>query len=57
MYVLIREYVDVRINFKNLYTILKNTYIQFEKYGIRYVCTQYIRFEEYGASMGMNGDK
>jgi hypothetical protein len=41
MYVLIREYVDVRINLKSLYTILKNMYILFEKYG---------------ASIGMNGD-
>jgi hypothetical protein len=39
MYVLIKEYVDVCNNFlKFLYIILKNTYIQFEKYGIKYVC-------------------
>jgi hypothetical protein len=39
MYILIREYVGVHINFKNLYTILKNTYIRFEEYVIEYVCT------------------
>jgi hypothetical protein len=40
MYVLIWEYVDVHINYKkHLYTILKHTYIHFEKYGIRYICT------------------
>jgi hypothetical protein len=41
----------------NLYTILKNTYIQFEEYDIGYVCTQYIQLEKYGASMGMNDDE
>jgi hypothetical protein len=40
MYVLIWKYVDVRINLKkNLYMILKNTYIRFEEYGIGYICT------------------
>jgi hypothetical protein len=37
--------------------ILKNMYIWFEEYGIRYVCTMYIQFEEYGASKGMNNDR
>jgi hypothetical protein len=32
-------------------------YIQFEKYNIGYVHTQYIRFEKYSASMGMNGNR
>jgi hypothetical protein len=32
-------------------------YIWFEDYNIRYVCMQYIRFEEYDASMGMNSDR
>jgi hypothetical protein len=36
--------------------ILKNTYIWFEEYNIRYVCIAYIRFEEYDASTEMNGD-
>ncbi len=36
--------------------ILKNMYIWFEEYGIRYICTQYIRFEEYDVLTGMNGD-
>jgi hypothetical protein len=55
MYVWIRKYVDVRINFlKNLYTILKNTYIQFEEYGIKYVYTQYRQFEKYDMSTRMN---
>jgi hypothetical protein len=42
---------------KNLYMILKNMYIWFEEYGIRYVCTYYIWFEKYGASTGMNNDR
>jgi hypothetical protein len=37
--------------------ILKNTYIQFEKYNIGCICTQYIRLEKYGTLMGMNGDE
>jgi hypothetical protein len=37
--------------------ILNNTYIWFEEYGIGYVCMQYIQFEKYGVSMGMNNDK
>jgi hypothetical protein len=41
---------------KNLYVILKNTYIWFEEYNIRYVCIAYIRFEEYDASTGINGN-
>jgi hypothetical protein len=32
-------------------------YIRFKEYGIRYVCTQYIRFEEYDTSIGMNGNR
>jgi hypothetical protein len=39
MYVSIRKYVDVHINFKNLYMILKNMYIRFEEYDIGYVRT------------------
>jgi len=51
------KYVDVRINNKKyLYTILKNTYIWFEEYGIEYICMQYVQFEKYNASMGMNGN-
>jgi hypothetical protein len=34
MYVLIQKDVYVHINKKNLYTILKNTYIQFEDYDV-----------------------
>jgi hypothetical protein len=32
IYVLIWKYIYVHINKKNLYTILKNTYIRFEDY-------------------------
>jgi hypothetical protein len=37
---LIWKYVDVCIDLKkNLYMILKNMYIWFQKYGSKYVCT------------------
>lgn len=36
--------------------MLNNIYIQFEECNIGYVCVQYIRFEKYGTSTGMNGD-
>ncbi len=31
------KYVDACINFLNVYTILKNTYIRYEKYNIKYI--------------------
>jgi hypothetical protein len=45
----------VLINY--IYTILKNTYIQFEKYGIGYLCMQYIQFEEYNTLTRMSGNE
>ncbi len=45
MYVLIWDYVDVCINLKNLYMILKNTYIRFEKYDVKVVMAEGLEVE------------